>query len=204
MAARISEWANDIGFAFDNKAPLTAPVPTIAILASNQLLRFVNHGVKGNTSSLQLDGKSWLDLPAFRAPKVAGGRSLQIKGTIRPGSPSGVVLAHGGNRAGYSVYLDEGHLCFATCANKKRTVIRSSVAVTGSTSFEAKWNSNGEMFLKVNGKLAGKEEAGIIHHEPGDSIQIGADLIQPVGNYSTPNHFSGIIEDLTFKYPNGT
>ncbi|MCP4785706.1 MAG: sulfatase-like hydrolase/transferase [Fuerstiella sp.] len=204
MAARISEWADDVGFAFDNKAPLTAPVPTIAILASNQLLRFVNHGVKGDTASLQLDGKSWLDLPAFRAPNVAGGRSLQIKGTIRPGSPSGVVLAHGGDRAGYSVFLEEGHLCFVVCVNRKRTVVRSSTAVTGSTSFEAKWNPNGEMFLKVNGKLAGKEEAGIIQHEPGDSIQIGADLIQPVGNYSTPNHFSGIIENLTFKYPNGT
>ena len=203
MAARISEWADDIGFAFDNKAPLTAPVPAIAILASNQLLRFVNHGVKGDTGSLQLDGKSWLDLPAFRAPKVAGGRSLQIKGTIRPGSPSGVVLAHGGNRAGYSVYLDEGHLCFAACVNKKRTVVRSSSAITGSASFEANWNSRGEVFLKVNGKLVGKAEAGIIQHEPGDSIQIGADLIQPVGNYNAPNYFSGIIENLTFKYPNG-
>jgi hypothetical protein len=204
MAARISEWADDIGFAFDNKAPLTAPVPAIAILASNQLLRFVNHGVKGDTGSLQLDGKSWLDLPAFRAPKVAGGRSLQIKGTIRPGSPSGVVLAHGGNRAGYSVYLDEGHLCFAACVNKKRTVVRSSSAITGSASFEANWNSRGEVFLKVNGKLVGKAEAGIIQHEPVDSIQIGADLIQPVGNYNPPNYFSGIIENLTFKYPNGT
>jgi arylsulfatase A-like enzyme len=204
MAARISAWAKDLEFAFDNEAPLTAPVPTIAILASNQLLRFVNHGVKGDTGSLQLNGKSWLDLPAFRAPKVAGGRSLQIKGTIRPSSPSGVILAHGGNRAGYSVYLDEGHLCFATCVNKKRTVVRSSAAITGSTSFEANWNSKGDVFLKVNGKLVGKAKAGVIQHEPGDSIQIGADLIQPVGNYKTPNHFSGIIENLTFKYPNGT
>jgi hypothetical protein len=203
MAARISAWADDLGFAFNHKAPLTAPVPTIAILASNQLLRFVNHGVKGDTGSLQLDGKSWLDLPAFRAPKVAGGRSLQIKGTIRPSSPSGVVLAHGGNRAGYSVYLNEGHLCFATCVNKKRTVVRSSAAIVGSVRFEANWNSRGEVFLKVNGKLVGKAEAGIIRHEPGDSIQIGADLIQGVGNYNTPNHFSGIIENLTFKYPNG-
>jgi arylsulfatase A-like enzyme len=204
MAARISAWAKDLEFAFDNEAPLTAPVPTIAILASNQLLRFVNHGVKGDTGSLQLNGKSWLDLPAFRAPKVAGGRSLQIKGTIRPSSPSGVILAHGGNRAGYSVDLDEGHLCFATCVNKKRTVVRSSAAITGSTSFEANWNSKGDVFLKVNGKLVGKAKAGVIQHEPGDSIQIGADLIQPVGNYKTPNHFSGIIENLTFKYPNGT
>ena len=118
MATQISAWADNLGFAFDKDAPLTEPGSTIAILASNQLLRFVNHGVKGDTASLQLDGKSWLDLPAFRAPKVAGGRSLQIKGTIRPSSPSGVVLAHGGNRAGYSVYLNEGHLCFATCVNK--------------------------------------------------------------------------------------
>lgn len=204
MAARISAWADDVEFAFDSEAPLAAPVPTIAILASNQLLRFVNHGVVGDTASLQLDGSSWLDLPAFRAPKIAEGRSLQIKGTIRSNSPSGVVFAHGGNQAGYSVYLDEGHLCFAACVNKKRTVVRSSDAITGSSSFEANWNSKGAMFLKVNGKLAGKEEAGIIPHEPGDSIQIGADLNQPVGKYGTPNHFSGIIENLTFKYPNGT
>ena len=204
MADQLSEWADDIGFTFDRKAPLKEPVPVIAILASNQLLRFVNHGVKGDTDSLQLDGKSWLDLPPFRAPKVAGGRSLQIKGTIRPASPSGVVLAHGGNRAGYSVYLDEGHLCFAACVNKTRTVIRSSSAITGSASFEANWNSRGELFLKVNGKLVGKAEPGIIQHEPGDSIQIGADLIQPVGNYDVPNYFAGMIENLTFRYPNGT
>ena len=164
----------------------------------------MNHGVKGDTASLQLDGESWLDLPAFRAPKVTGGRSLQIKGTLRSHSPSGVILAYGGNQAGYSVYLDEGHLCFAACANKKSTVVRSSAAITGSTHFEANWNPNGEMFLKVNNKLVGKEQAGILHHEPGDSIQIGADLIQPVGDYDTPNHFSGTIENLTFKYPNGT
>jgi hypothetical protein len=103
----------------------------------------------------------------------------------------------------YSVYLDEGYLCFATCADRKRNLVRTSAAITGSTSFEANWNSKGEMFLKVNGKLAGKAIAGIIQHEPGESIQIGADLIQGVGDDNTPNHFSGIIDNLTFKYPNG-
>ena len=204
MAGRISTWADDLGFAFDSEAPLTAPVPTIAILASNQLLRFVNHGVKGDTGSLKLDGKSWLDLSKFRAPKVAGGRSLQIKGAIRPDSPSGVILAHGGDRAGYSVYLDKGHLCFAACANKQRTVVRSPDTIAGSVSFDAKWNANGEVYLKVNGKLVGKANAGVIQNEPGDSMQIGADMVQPAGDYKTPNHFSGIIESLTFKYPNGT
>lgn len=204
MAAEISAWADNLGYAFDKDAPLTAPGPTIAILASDQLLRFVNHGVKGDTASLQLDGKSWLDLPAFRAPKVAGGCSLQIKGTIRSDSPPGVILAHGGSRAGYSVYLNEGHLCFAACVNEKRTLVRSTAAIAGSTDFEANWNPNGEMLLKINGKVVGKEQAGIMQLEPGDSIQIGADLNEPVGDYNTPNYFSGTIEDLTFKYPNGT
>jgi len=204
MAAEISAWADNLGYAFDKDAPLTAPGPTIAILASDQLLRFVNHGVKGDTASLQLDGKSWLDLPAFRAPKVAGGCSLQIKGTIRSDSPPGVILAHGGSRAGYSVYLNEGHLCFAACVNEKRTLVRSTAAIAGSTNFEANWNPNGEMLLKINGKVVGKEQAGIMQLEPGDSIQIGADLNEPVGDYNTPNYFSGTIEDLTFKYPNGT
>ena len=204
MAGQISAWADDLGFAFDNEAPLTAPEPTIAILASNQLLRFVNHGVEGETASLQLDGESWLDLPAFRAPRVAGGRSLQIKGTIRPGSPSGVVLAHGGSRIGYSVYLEEGDLCFATRANEQHHVLRSSIEMTGSTDFEAAWKPDGEMLLKVDGKLAGRADAGIMQLEPSESIQIGADLFQAVGNYDSPNHFSGIIDNLTFKYPNGT
>lgn len=204
MADQISAWADELGFALDREAPLTAARATIAILASNQLFRFVNHGVKGDTALLELDGKSWLDLPAFRAPKVAGGRSLQIKGTIRSDLPSGVILAHGGNRDGYSVYLDEGHLCFATCANKKRTVVRSSAAITGSASFDAKWNANGEVYLKVNGKLVDKANAGVMQNEPRDSIQIGADMAQPVGDYETPNHFCGSVENLTFKYPNGT
>lgn len=204
MAAQISAWCKDVGFTFDSEALLTAPGPTIAILASNQLLRFENHGVKGDTASLQLDGKSWLELPAFRAPKVAGGRSLQIKGTVRPSSPTGVILAHGGDRDGYSVYLDQGRLCFAACVNKKRTVVRTSAALTGPIQFEANWNPTGEMFLKVNNKLVGKEPAGIMQREPGDSIQIGADLIQPVGSYNTPNRFSGVIDNLTFKYPSGT
>ena len=60
------------------------------------------------------------------------------------------------------------------------------------------------MYLKVDGKLVGKAEAGIMHIEPDESIQIGADLFHPVGDYKTPNRFSGTIDSLTFKYPNGT
>ena len=204
MADQISEWAQEIGFEFDGDAPLAAPTPTIAVWASNQLLRFVNHGVQGDTNSIRFDGNSWLDLPGFRAPKVAGGRSLQIKGTLRPASPSGVILAHGDSQNGYSIYLERSHLCFTACANEQRAVIRTEAPVAGAVQFEANWNAKGDAFLKVNGKLVGKESLNIMSREPIDSIQIGADTGHTVGNYTGPNHFVGELENLTYKYPNGT
>ena len=205
MDNQISAWADDVEFSFDEKAHLTAPEPTIAVLTSNQLLRFLNQGgVKGDTASLQFDGKSQLDLPAFRAPKIAGGRSLQVKGSIQPTSENGVIFAHGENQNGYSIYLDEGHLCVVACVDAKRTFVRSSERIGKSANFEANWNSNGEIFLKVNGKLVEKVKVGIFKNEPVESIQIGGDLGEPVGDYEAPNHFSGVIENLSFKYPNGT
>ncbi len=204
MSTRIAQWAQDVGFSFDAQAPLVAPQPTIAILASNQLLRFVNHHVQGDTRAVRLNGKAWLELPAFRAPKVAHGRALQMKGTIRPTTASGVILAHGDQRTGYSVYLDDGHLCFAMCVEGQRSVIRAAKAAAGSTQFEANWNARGEAFLKVNGKLVGRSAVGMMRHEPRESIQIGADLGEPVGDYVGPNYFSGSLEELTYKYPNGS
>ena len=61
-------------------------------------------------------------------------------------------------------------------------MVRSPAAITGAASFEANWNSGGSVFLKVDGKLAGKAKPGILRHEPGDSIQNGANLIEAVGN----------------------
>ena len=121
-----------------------------------------------------------------------------------PSSPSGVILAHGGNHAGYSIYLDEGHLCFATCANKKRTVVRSSAAITGSTHFEANWNPNGEMFLKVNNKLVGKVRS---RNHPTRTWRLHSDRCGPDPTRRELQHAEPLlrhIENLTFKYPNGT
>ena len=163
----------------------------------------------GTTFGVSVGDDGTTDVCVFEGEVSVSSSTVQLRlphpcRRSRSSSPTGVILAHGGNRDGYSVYLDEGHLCFATCANKKRTVVRSAAAISGPTHFEANWNPNGEMFLKVNNKLVGKDQSGIFQHEPGDSIQIGADLVQPVGNYETPNHFSRCIENLTFKYPNGT
>ena len=35
--------------------------------------------------------------------------------------------------------------------------------------------------------------------EPGDSLQVGADRIKPVGEYDSPNYFRGTIRGLTVQ-----
>lgn len=204
MAAKIAEWAGDVGFEYDRKAPLLEPGPTMPVMAGNQLLRFENHGVGGDKNTLKFDGKSWLDLPAFRAPKIAHGRNLQVNGTIDAKSDNGVIFAHGDHDNGYSLYLKERKLVFAATVSGKRSIIESKEPVTGPAVVEAKWNANGEVFFKVNNHLVGRATTAIIGQEPSDTIQVGADTGKAIGDYSVPNHFKGEILKLEFKYPNGT
>ena len=105
----------------------------------------------------------------------------------------------------YSLYLDNGKLSFAACANGKRDIITSPTPVTKPIDFEASGTAKGDMFLKVNKKLVARTKKGaFMQREPSESIQIGADLGEAVGVYQSPNAFEGSIDNLVFKYPNGS
>ena len=41
------------------------------------------------------------------------------------------------------------------------------------------------MYLKVDGKFVGREKMGIMQQQPGEFIQFGGDLFQPVGDYKS-------------------
>ena len=40
---------------------------------------------------------------------------------------------------------------------------------------------------------------GLLREEPGDSLQIGADLVDAVGEYETPNGISGALSGVVLK-----
>lgn len=204
LFGNVSAWAGEIGFDFDTDAKPVKPAPTIAALVNNQLLRFRNHGVAvDGDGTWQFDGQAWLDLPRHLAPKVSGGKWIRIGATITPTASNGVILAHGGDKSGYSVYLKDGKLAFATCVRWKRTVITADEPLGGGPHpFEAFWQTDGAMHLKVDGRLVAKGRTpNVLQDEPGDSIQIGADLIKPVGDYEDENPFRGSISGLFLKHP---
>ncbi|HIO02601.1 MAG TPA: hypothetical protein EYN14_11685 [Alphaproteobacteria bacterium] len=206
MTQSLGQWAHGIGYAFDRQVKPAKPGPMIAVVAGNQMLNFNNvGGVIGNHKKLTFDGSNFLDLPTFRLPKIAGGRNLQIKGRITPRSNHGVIFAHGDHVNGYAIYMSQGLLCFATCVNGEREVVASTAPITQTVDFEANWNNKGAMLLKINKMLVSKPKTvQLLSVEPTESIQIGGDAGQQVGDYKSSKGFSGIIENLTFKYPIGS
>ncbi len=195
-------WAVDLGFSFDTDARPTLPEPALVVSVNRQLLRFINHGVEspGEEGVMKFNGKAWLDLPRRIAPRVAGGKWLRVRATIQPASPNGVILAHGGNKEGYSLYLKEGKVAVATCVSWKRTMISAPLG-DGAQQVEFFWHKSGEMLLKVDGKLVSRGKApGFLTAQPGDSVQIGSDLIQPVGDYSAGNAFRGTISAVSLNF----
>ena len=204
MSAQIAEWAHELGFDYDAQARLAEPGPTMAVWAGNQLLRFENHGVKGDENSLRFNGKSWLDLPAFRAPNIAYGRNLQVNGIVHSDSDKGVIFAHGDRENGFSIYLKKRRPVLAVCVEGERKIIEGDESLAKGDALELKWNSNGEVFFKINKKLVGRTQTVIIQEEPSDTIQVGADMGKAIGDYETPNLFKGTLEKLSFKYPNGS
>ena len=205
LFAQVRTWAADVGLETDERAVLKEPEPSTTVSINRQLVRFENHGVKtADGGTLSFDGKAWLDLPKRAAPKVAGGKWIRINATVRSAPASGVILAHGGDREGYALYLKAGKLCFATCANWKRTVIAGEEPLgDGAQEIEAFWQKDGSMHLKLGKKIVARgKSAGTLGGEPGDSVQVGADLIKAVGDYEVPNAFRGEISDLKIGHGN--
>ncbi|MBG86210.1 MAG: arylsulfatase [Verrucomicrobiales bacterium] len=186
--------------AFRRAAPLKGP--TVRMDFKGKPLRFMNKGVvvdKKAKPAWQFNGKSWLDLPRDRAPGLFGSRTIRYTGRFHSKNANGVILAHGGDRMGLSVYLSDGKLSFAQCADWKRKVITSTRLGAGEHSFEAVRHADGRMTLSIDGGQSQSVKAGLIGLDPGDSLQIGADTVKPVGEYEVPNQFNGTIRDLKIE-----
>jgi arylsulfatase A-like enzyme len=202
LRAALDRWATGLGFAFDGQAPVTVPRASLAVEINRQLYRFENQAVTVKGDSWGFGGTSWLDLPRQLAPDLGKDRVIRIKAQVKAQGPNGVIVAHGGDRWGYSLYLANGKPCFAAVADWKRTVITGEDTLEGSThEWNARWNREGRLELRIDERMVARGQVpGMMTTMPGDSIQVGADLIKPVGDYEVPNGFTGAIQSLELFY----
>lgn len=182
------------------RAKQKSQLPRVRMEIDGEERSLANHGVKRDGGSWSFDGQGWLDLDRKAAPNVAGRKTLRFAGTFESTSPNGVLVAHGGNRYGIAVYLKENRLVFAQVEDWKRSTVSSGVLPAGAHLFEAVRHPDGRLVLKLDGRVVGECEGSVLLRNPGDSLQIGADTVQPVGEYAVPNLFHGRISGLRISY----
>ena len=136
-------------------------------------------------------------LPQERAPRV-NKRSFAITATVDRAGKDGVIVAQGGSRVGYALYVKDGKLTF-TCRNNSRpvTVQASTALPNGQANVGAALARDGKMTLKVNGTDAASGQTdGLLYDMPTEGLEVGSDRNAPVGDYTAPNDFKGTIEHV--------
>ena len=184
-------------------AEVFAGLPMVALELLGGRLLFEDNDTKpaGDHSpgARRFTGRGYLDLPRASAPTICG-KTIEISARVTAEKPSGVIFAHGGNRWGLSLYLADGRPAFATRVDWKSTVIIAPEPLGQGATLTARLEKEGRMTLAVDGRIVAQAKApGLLAREPGDSIQIGADTVQPVGEYKSPNCFTGVIAELTLE-----
>lgn len=151
----------------------------------------------------------WMEVTGTPAPKAMNGagrsgqiieetpvivdRPIDIRATVRGGALSGVVLAQGGNAAGYALHFVDGKPTLDVRIDQKVTRIQSERSVAGEIRLTARLDRT-IMWLSVNGEqVAQVASPGLIPVQPLDPLSIGFDDRSAAGDYDGPNRLSGEV-----------
>ncbi|MDG3006038.1 arylsulfatase [Paludisphaera mucosa] len=143
------------------------------------------------------------ELRGRTAPHIEG-RPLAVtaKVTTRAKAPDGVIVAHGGTAAGFSLFVEDARPTFlvrsgAGRANTAR-IIGPELA-PGEHNIIARLDQAGRLTLDVDGQAAEPVAGRLISRQPADGLQVGRDANAPVGPYGSPNAFKGTIESVVVE-----
>ncbi|MDB4459207.1 sulfatase-like hydrolase/transferase [bacterium] len=128
------------------------------------------------------------------APDIAGG-SLQIvvEATQRSAVADGVLLAHGGNVAGYSLHVEQGIPVFEVSRKKEIFRIAWPEPVKGKMRIVAELGDK-KMSLSVNGApKVSAASPGLFRAQPKIGLSVGYDARSNAGSYEVPNPYNGTI-----------
>ncbi len=150
---------------------------------SGQALQFngSSHLVVNNTDNLNPAGKPW-----------------SVAAWVKPEKENGVIIAHGGNKQGYALLLKDGQIRFIIRSNEGPGVVEVTKKLVGTwTHLAGVITEDKKLKIYINGKLAASNQTpGFITKDPYEGLQIGADQGSAVGEYTAPNYFIGLIDEV--------
>ncbi len=131
--------------------------------------------------------------------------------TIPPGGADGVLVAEGGEAAGYSLYIKDGHPAYTYnyFRLKVTTITSPDKLQEGHSVIELHFAYDGgglgkgaTVTLNVNGKKEGEarlEQTVPRAYSFEETFDVGEDTASPVGPYRSPFPFTGTLEKLELR-----
>ncbi|WP_165066306.1 arylsulfatase [Paludisphaera rhizosphaerae] len=148
----------------------------------------------------RFDLKADADLRDGAAPNIASQPiTVTAKVTTRAQKPDGVIVAHGGAAAGYTLYVEDARPTFLVRTGTGRnnmTRIAGDVLTPGEHTLVAKLDATGKLTLEVDGKAAESAQGKLIPRQPVDGLQVGRDAAGTVGPYASPHAFKGTVDSV--------
>jgi len=162
-------------------------------------------GRGGPTSTkASFDLKQGQELLRDQAPMVKK-RPFTITATLAPSvvCPDGVLVAQGGQRCGWTLYLRDGRLVFGTRRDHELAQVKSKEKLpAGTTALTVSLARDGAVAFTANGKPLATEGKlpGPVHDMPDEPLNVGSDSASAIGEYPADNNaFPGRIEKLRIQ-----
>ncbi len=156
--------------------------------------------VVNSRNALLFDLQAGANLPRAQAPKIVG-RDLLIRAKLGAPHGDGVIVAQGGLKAGYALYVRDSRLEMALRNEGKMTVVTAPQELPkGALVVEATLTKNGTITLQVAGKTVANGKAPApLQTMPLDPLLVGRDLGGLVGRYEKQNDFTGVLESVRIE-----
>ncbi len=130
-------------------------------------------------------------------------RPFIVSATVTALGGDGVILAHGGNREGYAIYLKGGHLHFVLRMEHQMITARDEtpMPMNRPVKITAALRRDFNLQLTVDDREAALTPApGLIPRQPLEGVSVGFDQRPTlVGHYPADNHFQGTLENVQVR-----
>ncbi len=125
-------------------------------------------------------------------------KPLTLEAWVTTTKTEGVIVARGGPTTGYSLLIQDGQPTFLIRSNDALSELKAEKRIVGG------WHHvvgmltpEKEMRIYVDGeRLATGTSQGFVSGDPAQPMEVGADAGTAVGNYESPNNFTGIIDEV--------
>ncbi len=148
--------------------------------------------------ALRLDGDGSLAMPDVPETFDPKSRPFTVGAFCQPAAADGVIASMGDKANGFSLFLKGGvpHLAVRSNGELAQVIADEPVVAGQWVHLAGSIDGGGTLRLMVNGWPVAESSGKLIQRRPTEPFCAGADPGSPVGDYPSPLHWRGLLQEI--------